>query len=186
MVSLDDSIQEFCDAVGSLAALRDDIEDAADIIVSAFKDGHKLLICGNGGSAADAQHIAAELVGHFQKDDRQPLPALALSTDTSIITSVANDYSFETIFSRQLEAIGTSGDIFLAISTSGNSENVLAAAETAHSKNMKVIGLTGANGGRLGKLCDILIPVPFQRTATVQIVHSAVYHLLVELVEGSF
>ena len=162
----------------SAAALAQPISQAIELMFNALSNGNKILACGNGGSAGDAQHFAAELVGRFERE-RFPLPAISLSTDTSIITAVANDYSFNEIFSKQVQAFGQSGDVLLAISTSGNSANVLAAAEAALEREMRVVALTGKDGGQLGKLlteADVHINVPHARTARIQEVHLVAIH----------
>ncbi|MBI3753484.1 MAG: D-sedoheptulose 7-phosphate isomerase [Deltaproteobacteria bacterium] len=155
---------------------------AAEIIADAFKAGNKLLICGNGGSAADSQHLAAEFVNRFVIE-RPPLPAVALSTDTSVITSIGNDYSFEQIFSKQIKAIGKEGDVLLAISTSGDSKNVIMAAKVARDMGIKIIGLTGKGGGKMAKMVDILLNVDSDVTARIQEVHITVGHIICELVD---
>jgi D-sedoheptulose 7-phosphate isomerase len=145
---------------------------------NALSNGNKILACGNGGSAGDAQHFAAELVGRFERE-RFPLPAISLSTDTSIITAVGNDYSFNEIFSKQVQALGQAGDILLAISTSGNSANVVAAVEAALEREMRVVALTGKDGGKLGALlteADVHINVQHARTARIQEVHLVAIH----------
>jgi D-sedoheptulose 7-phosphate isomerase len=162
----------------SAAALAQPISQAIELMFNALSNGNKILACGNGGSAGDAQHFAAELVGRFERE-RFPLPAISLSTDTSIITAVANDYSFNEIFSKQVQAYGQSGDVLLAISTSGNSANVLAAAEAALEREMRVVALTGKDGGQLAKLltdADVHINVPHARTARIQEVHLVAIH----------
>jgi D-sedoheptulose 7-phosphate isomerase len=161
----------------------DNIVKAADLLSSRLADGHKLLIFGNGGSAADAQHLAAEFVNRFQIE-RPPLAALALTTDTSVLTSIANDYHFEKIFSRQIEALGKPGDIAWGISTSGNSANVVNAAETAREKDMTVIAMTG-RAGRLVDCADIVFTVDADKTARIQETHICLGHILCELVERS-
>lgn len=162
------------------------IEAAAQLIVAGYKAGGGLYAFGNGGSAADAQHIAGELVGRFLIE-RKALRAQALTTDTSILTSVANDYAFETVFSRQLEACGRAGDIALAISTSGDSANVLAALQTARQIGMKTIALTGPGGGKCAEFADILLDAGESGTPTprVQEAHMVIYHVLCELVEAA-
>ncbi|MFH1750954.1 MAG: D-sedoheptulose 7-phosphate isomerase [Candidatus Micrarchaeota archaeon] len=161
-----------------------DIEKAFKLLLAAFKAEKKLLICGNGGSAADSQHIAAELVGRFKKE-RRALPAIALSTDTSILTSLTNDYGYEIVFKRQVEAHGAAGDVLLALSTSGNSRNVLAAAEEARKRGIKVVALTGRDGGKLKRLADVCICVPSQETDKIQEVHIAIGHIICDLIEKS-
>lgn len=158
------------------------IQEAAECILQAMHTGHKLLIAGNGGSAADAQHMAAELVVRFEKD-RDGLPAMALTTDSSILSAGGNDYGFDAVYERQIQALGAEDDVFLAISTSGNSENILRAICMAKTKNMKVIGMTGKNGGKMKTLCDILLCVPHDRTARIQEVHEHTIHTLCQLIE---
>lgn len=167
------------------AAARDcapDVAKAAETIAKALGAGNKLLVCGNGGSAADSQHIAAELVGRFEME-RRALPAIALSTDTSILTAVSNDYSFEKVFARQVEAHGTKGDVLFAISTSGNSGNVLEAVAAGRKRGMRIISMTGISGGKLRALSDICIKVPSDKTPRIQEVHIAIGHIICELVE---
>ncbi|HBF49769.1 MAG TPA: phosphoheptose isomerase [Massilia sp.] len=164
----------------SAAALSSPISQAVELMFSALSNGNKILACGNGGSAADCQHFAAELVGRFERE-RFPLPAIALTTDTSIMTAVGNDYSFREIFSKQVQAFGQAGDILLAISTSGNSANVLAAVEAALEREMRVVALTGKDGGALAKLltdADVHINVQHSRTARIQEVHLVAIHCI--------
>jgi D-sedoheptulose 7-phosphate isomerase len=159
------------------------IERACDILIQAYRDGGKLLLCGNGGSAADCQHMAAELVSRFSPDvDRPPMPAIALTTDTSFLTAYTNDYGYEGVFERQLRAHGKRGDVLLAISTSGNSANVLAAARAARELSMHVIALTGPDG-KLAALADVAIAIPSNDTQHMQEVHLAVEHLICSKVE---
>jgi len=155
---------------------------AVELISSVFKKGGKLLICGNGGSAADSQHIAAELVVRFLRE-RKALPAVALTTDTSVITAEANDHGYETIFSRQVEALGKKGDALLAISTSGRSPNVIEAARTAKKMGLTVIGLTGPGSDALGKLCAVCIPAQGDKTYRIQESMLALEHLICDLIE---
>ena len=152
-------------------------------VVSALKKKKKILLCGNGGSAADSQHVAAELIGRFKKE-RRSLPAIALSTDTSIITAVANDYSFEEIFSRQVEGLGSRGDILIGISTSGNSANVIQAVQAARAHGMKTVSFTGKGGGRLGKIVDINFSIESEHTPNIQIGHIVALHAMCEAVEN--
>jgi D-sedoheptulose 7-phosphate isomerase len=163
---------------------RSQIEECAAIILETVKNGKKVLICGNGGSAADAQHIAAEFVGRYETE-RQALPAIALTTDTSALTALANDYDFERIFSRQVEALASEGDCLIGISTSGNSPNVISAVMTARRKGCKIIGMTGANGKKLAALCDACLMVPSTRTARIQEAHITVAHIWCELVDAA-
>jgi D-sedoheptulose 7-phosphate isomerase len=154
----------------------------AEHLSKAFTNNKKLLICGNGGSAADAQHLAAEFVNRFQLE-RKPLPALALTTDTSIITSVANDYSYDEVFSKQINALGVQGDILLAISTSGRSENVLSAIRTAKKKGLYTVGFIGGDGGEMWRLVDLALVVKSDQTPRVQETHILAGHLICELVD---
>lgn len=160
-----------------------DVARAAGIIGSAFRAGGKLLVCGNGGSAADAQHVAGEFVNQFLLKERRALPALALTTDGGVLTCVANDTGFERVFARQVEAFGSEGDVLLAITTSGNSPNVVAAAEAAHARGMRVVGLLGRDGGRVRHLCDLALVVESQDTQRIQETHNLVGHVLCDLVE---
>ena len=169
----------------SLAVLVSPIAAAAGLLAATLRSGSKILSCGNGGSAGDAKHFAAELLNRFEME-RPGLAALALSTDTSTLTSIANDYSYEQVFSKQLTALGRSGDVLLAISTSGNSANVIAAVHAAHERGMRVIGLTGRDGGKLASALrndDIEIRVPAQRTARIQEVHLVVIHCLCDAID---
>lgn len=166
-------------------ACAEAITAAARIVTDAFRAGGKLLICGNGGSAADCQHMAAELVSRLTKDFERPgLPAIALTTDSSFLTAYANDCGFEGIFARQVQALGRPGDVLLGISTSGNSANVVQAVELARAMGMRCVALTGA-GGRLAKLADVGISVPSEDTQHIQEAHLAIEHLLCMLVERS-
>jgi D-sedoheptulose 7-phosphate isomerase len=166
----------------NLSALEPLVNQASTLISKAFVSGNKLMICGNGGSAADSQHIAAEMTGRFIKD-RKPLPAIALTTDTSALTCIANDYSYEHVFARQVEALGHSGDILLAISTSGNSENVIRAMQVAKDLGVKTVALTGRDGGKINSLADFSIVVPSQTTARIQEAHIFIGHIICGLVE---
>lgn len=162
------------------AALAQPIAQAIELMFSALSNGNKILACGNGGSAADCQHFAAELVGRFERE-RFPLPAMSLTTDTSIMTAVGNDYSYKEIFSKQVQAFGQAGDVLLAISTSGNSANVVAAVEAALEREMRVVLLTGKDGGALAKMltdADVNICVPNGRTARIQEVHLCTIHAI--------
>ena len=165
--------------------LADTIVKAAEMIIRAYRAGGKVLLIGNGGSAADAQHIAAELVGRF-KLERRGLPALALTTNTSTLTALANDYDYHSIFSRQLEALASSEDVLIAITTSGTSPNILKAVETAHSMGVKVIGLTGGDGGKLIDTSDLTVTVPSDDTARIQEGHITIGHIICYLVEKEF
>lgn len=158
------------------------IQQAINLIVEAYKNGKKVLFCGNGGSAADAQHLAAELSGRFYYD-RKPLYAEALHVNTSYLTAVANDYSYEDIFARILEAEGTEGDILVGISTSGNSSNVLKAFEVAKRKGMHTIAFTGIGGGKMADKSDVLLAVPSKDTPRIQESHIMIGHIICEMVE---
>jgi len=162
--------------------LLDTIVDTAQIILKSFQSGGKVILIGNGGSAADAQHIAAELVGRFRLE-RAALPAMALTTNTSILTALANDYGYDTVFSRQLEALAGDKDVLIAISTSGTSANILKAVETAHTKGIVVIALTGESGGQLKEVADLTISIPSGNTPRIQEAHITVGHIICHLVE---
>jgi D-sedoheptulose 7-phosphate isomerase len=164
-------------------AHADDVERAAQLIAATFKANGKLLVFGNGGSAADAQHIAGELVNRFLQQ-RRALPAIALTTDGGVLTCIANDTGFEYIFARQIEALGTKGDVCLAISTSGTSPNVIAACEQARRQKVTVIGLLGRDGGTVAALCDLALIVPSDDTQRIQETHNLIGHILCELVEA--
>jgi D-sedoheptulose 7-phosphate isomerase len=163
----------------------DAIRACTDVLVETLKTGGKILVCGNGGSAADAQHIAAELVGRYETD-RQALPAIALTTDTSALTALANDFDFSRIFARQVEALAQEGDCLIAISTSGESVNVIAAAMTARSRGCRIVGMTGAKGKKLASLCDACLMIPSERTARIQEAHITVAHIWCEIIEKVF
>ena len=162
--------------------LLQQINQAVDLIILAYQSKHKTLIAGNGGSAADAQHIAGELVARFYFD-RPGLSSMALSTDTSVLTAIGNDYGFERLFSRQVEAHGNKGDVFIGLSTSGNSPNILKALEMCKEKGVKTIGLTGESGGKMADLCDICIKVPSAETPRIQESHILIGHIICYLVE---
>jgi len=162
--------------------LSHDICRFAALVVETLKSGHKVLVMGNGGSAADAQHFAAELVGRFLRE-RQALAALALTTDSSILTAIGNDYGFEKIFSRQVEALAFRGDLVIGISTSGNSPNVLAALQAAASMGCRTVGLLGRDGGAISPIVDLALVVPSQATPNIQEVHAFVIHVVCDLVE---
>ena len=161
------------------------IENGCAMITETVLSGKKLLIAGNGGSASDAQHIAAEFTGRFVKE-RKPLAAIALSTDTSALTAISNDYGFENVFSRQLEALAQPGDLFLAISTSGNSANVLKALASAKKVGCKTLGLSGRDGGKMNDLCDLNIVVPSDVTARIQEMHILIGHIFCKAVDDLF
>jgi D-sedoheptulose 7-phosphate isomerase len=181
--------QQFFDSAdlkyAAAEALSKSIAEAVDAVMGSITGGGKVMACGNGGSAADAQHFAAELVGRFERE-RPGLAAIALTTDTSILTAIGNDYDFAAIYSKQVQALGQPGDVLIAISTSGNSANVLAAIEAAHAREMTVVALTGRTGGRLRALLsdtDVLIAVPHDRTARIQEVHLLSLHCLCDAID---
>ena len=158
------------------------IEEAAQMMVEALRAGHKILLFGNGGSAADSQHLAAELVGRYRKE-RASLPAIALTTDTSILTAVGNDYGFEFIFARQIEGLAEKGDVALGISTSGNSRNVIEGLTKAKAKGCRTLGLLGCEGGRIAELCELSLIVPCKTTPRIQECHITIGHILCSLIE---
>lgn len=179
----DDAIDTF---KASSQALAQPLSDAVDLLFGALANNNKILACGNGGSAADAQHFIAELVGRFERD-RLPLAGIALNTDTSILTAVGNDYGFDSVFERQVGALGQPGDVLVAISTSGNSPNVLRSIETAHEREMSVIALSGKGGGKVNELLyetDIHLCVPHDRTMRIQEVHILLLHALCDGIDA--
>lgn len=163
-------------------SLVSDIEEATNAIIAAFTKKHKLLLAGNGGSAADAQHIAGELVNRFYFD-RPGLPAIALTTDTSVLTAAGNDHGFESIFARQINALGNDGDVFVGISTSGNSRNIIEALKECKLRNILTIGLTGSSGGKMKDLCDICLCIPSEETPRIQEMHILLGHIICSIVE---
>jgi len=182
--TLDAAFEEHASAVADVALLANEVASAANIIAESLDSGGRLLVCGNGGSAADAQHMAAEMVGRYQRD-REAWAAIALNTDSSAVTAIANDYGFERVFARQVEAYGRAGDALVAISTSGASANVLTAIAAARDKGMKVVGLTGGEGGEMVSACDVCLVVSSSSTARIQEVHALLIHVLCELVEDA-
>ncbi len=175
-------LQESAQLHSCLVTEADPLIRMAEILTASFQQGGKLLVFGNGGSAADAQHVAAEFVGRFQRD-RRGLPAIALTTDSSAVTSISNDYGYEQVFARQVEAFGVPGDVVLAISASGNSPNVIAGVERAKELGLSTFGLAGGTGGRLAQCTELCLTVPSTVTARVQEGHLVLEHLLCELVE---
>ncbi len=182
MSNFKNNIDESINNLNDLLVLEDRINQAANLIIDAIKNGNKVIFCGNGGSAADSQHLAAELMGRYLKD-RTPLPAISLTVDTSALTAIGNDYGYENIFSRQLQGIGVEGDILYATSTSGNSKNVLEAMRVANDLNIKIIGLTGEDGGKMYESCHTLINVPSRKTNKIQEMHILVGHFICGKVE---
>jgi D-sedoheptulose 7-phosphate isomerase len=171
--------QALCESVKSL---EEAVNQACLVIAAAVKAGGKIMLCGNGGSASDSQHIAAEFIGRFTKD-REPISALALTTDTSVLTCVGNDYAFDQIFSRQVKGLGRAGDILIAISTSGNSANVINAVNQAKLLGIQTIGLLGRDGGELVKKCDLSVVIVHQQTARIQEMHILIGHIICHSVE---
>jgi len=189
MSELEDLFQRrFDESIGAkratAAALRPSMAIAAQMLIDAYRSGHKAIFLGNGGSAADAQHMAAELVGRFLYE-RAPLPALALTTNSSAVTAIANDYGYEMVFARQVEALGVAGDVLIGLSTSGNSGNIVEAFLLARSRGIKTIALTGRTGGRLAAISDILLNVPCDDTPRIQECHTLIGHTLCEAVEAA-
>ena len=179
-----DSAQLKIDAVDALAP---QLARAADVLATCLLSDGKILACGNGGSAADAQHFAAEMIGRFERE-RPELPAISLVTDTSILSAVANDYSFEQVFAKQVRGLGVKGDALIALSTSGNSGNVVAAIAAAHEREMNVVAFTGKGGGRIGEMLrpgDVHLCVPHERTARIQEVHLLMIHCLCDAVDAT-
>jgi len=173
--------------LAAVDALAPAVARAADLLAACVLSDGKILACGNGGSAADAQHFAAEMIGRFERE-RPELPAISLVTDTSIMSAVANDYTFEQVFAKQVRALGAKGDALLALSTSGNSSNVVAAIAAAHDREMKVVAFTGKGGGRIGAMLlpdDVHLCVPHERTARIQEVHLLMIHCLCDAVDNT-
>lgn len=182
-MTLHETIQDHLQTVQQLEdACGEDIRQAADLCQDALDGGNKIFLCGNGGSAADCQHLAAELVVRFTRE-RQGLPAIALTTDTSILTACGNDYGYERVFARQVQALGKIGDVLLAFSTSGNSANVLEAIRAAHEQGMFTVGFVGGNGGEMAEMCEICITVPSDVTARIQECHILLGHWLCDELE---
>ncbi len=184
---IDEIIGSFIGAVSRLDdSARRTIADIADVLIDAFEQGKRVYVCGNGGSAADAQHIAGELVGRFRRDSRRPLPCMALTTDTSIITAVGNDFGFEKVFSRQVEAMGDEDEVLWVLSTSGKSPDIIEAVKTARERGMKIIAMTGGSGGDLPALVDTCFIVSGKDSYLIQQVHQLAYHIICELVDRHF
>lgn len=178
-----DTLRESSQVLAKLAQTPQTIQKIARVLVDAYKKGGKMVLFGNGGSAADAQHLATELLGGFTIHKRASLPALALTTDTSALTAIGNDFSFEDVFARQVEAMVNPGDVVIALSTSGNSENVLRGAKAAKARKATVVGFTGETGGKLKGQCDICLCVPSTSTPRIQEAHITVGHILCAIVE---
>lgn len=189
MDSIERVKQHFSDSIQAKIiaadALPTAIVSASEVMVQSLLEGHKILCCGNGGSAADSQHFSSEMLNRFETE-RPSLPAIALTTDTSTLTSIANDYSYHEVFAKQIRALGQAGDILLAISTSGNSKNILHAIEAAHDRHMRVIALTGREGGEMVSILeptDVEICVPAQSTARIQEIHLLVIHCICDYID---
>ena len=180
-----DRFSDHLEVFGKMMDHLEDIQEVAMRCKSVLANVNKILFCGNGGSAADAQHLAAELIGRYQKE-RRSLAAVALTTDTSILTAVGNDYGYDNIFSRQVEGLGRAGDVLIGISTSGNSKNIVKAVEMARQCGMHTIAMTGEGGGTLRTLCDITLAVPSTVTARIQEMHILAGHIICELVEEDY
>jgi D-sedoheptulose 7-phosphate isomerase len=176
------AIQEHLEVVDQVRTQQARLEAIALAMAATLRAGGKILWCGNGGSAADSQHLAAEIVGRFRRE-RRGLPSVALTTDTSILTAVANDYGYEAVFSRQVEALGIAGDLLVGISSSGNSSNVVAALEAAHFQGLVTVGFTGAGGGRISEIADHLFAVASRDTARIQEAHILAGHMLCDWIE---
>ncbi|GAB6074836.1 D-sedoheptulose 7-phosphate isomerase [Nautilia lithotrophica] len=185
MNNLKKCLQEHIQTAKKMQDLLPLIKEAGELCLSALKTGNKVMLCGNGGSAADSQHIAAELSGRFKKE-RIPLAGIALTTDTSALTAIGNDYGYEYVFSRQLEALGKEGDVLIAISTSGNSPNVIKAIESAKKTGIKVITLSGKDGGKMKEMGDVNIVIPSNDTPRIQEMHIMVGHMICALIDEGF
>ena len=179
---LNECLNEHIEVAKKMQSVMPLVEKAGRLCLEALKSGRKILICGNGGSAADAQHIAAELTGRFKKE-RQALPAIALTVDSSALTAISNDYGFDRVFSRQVEAYAKEGDILIAISTSGNSQNVINAIDAAKNLNAKVITLTGKSGGKMKDMGDVNIVIPSNSTPRIQEMHIMAGHMICAVVD---
>ncbi len=183
MKSINKTLTEISENFNNLARKSvPQIEEASKLIIKSLKNGGKIMFCGNGGSAADAQHLSAELVGRYRKN-RKPIASIALTTDTSIITAVSNDFSFDDIFSRQVESVGNNGDVLYAISTSSKSKNVINALKVAKQLNINTLGLTGNDESGFRELCDVTISVPASRPDRIQEMHIAIGQIICEILE---
>lgn len=180
----DSELRKHLECMAQLEASAAPVEGVADLLARTIRNGRKILICGNGGSAADAQHFAAELIGRFEQE-RSAWPAVALTTDTSILTAVSNDYGFDDVFARQVEGLGQAGDVLMGISTSGNSQNVLRGVAAAENRKMRTVGLLGGNGGTLGDRVDHAVVVQETNTARIQEAHIFILHYWAKQIEKS-
>jgi len=184
-IDIENKINRSIEALEKTKELSKQIINVIEILISCLQENNKIILFGNGGSAADAQHIAAELVGRF-KLERRSLPAIALTTDTSIITAVANDYSFDKIFSRQCESLVSKGDVVIGISTSGNSNNVIEGIKVSKNKGAKTIGILGNSGGNLKDIVDVSLIIPSKSTPIIQECHRVITHIICEIIEEKF
>ena len=185
METLQNCLKNHIKTAQKIKELLPKIKKAGDLCLSALKNGNKILIAGNGGSAADAQHFSAELTGRFKKE-RISLPAIALTTDTSALTAIGNDYGYKYVFSRQLEGLGNKGDIFIGISTSGNSQNIIETIKKAKEKNIKIITLLGKNGGKMKEMGDLNIIIPSNETPRIQEMHIMILHMICQIIDEGF
>lgn len=180
-----EEIHSHLESAQKMESLAEDLQKAAQMAINTLKNGGKILLCGNGGSAADSQHIAAELTGRYKKE-RKGLCAIALTTDTSALTAIGNDYGYDSVFSRQVEALAKSGDLLLGISTSGNSKNVLNALKVAREIGCQTLGFSGREGGEMRNLCDVLLISPSNDTPRIQEMHILMGHILCDLIERTY
>jgi D-sedoheptulose 7-phosphate isomerase len=185
-MSVHKQIEDHLATAATLHASANTLEQCADLVIGALRSGGRVYVAGNGGSAADAQHIAAELVGRFKHDDKPALPAMALTTDTSNLTAIANDFGYDRVFARQVEAFVQAGDIVWLLSVSGNSANILAAASAARDRGARIIGFTGRCGTMLSELSDLSLMVAHKDSDRVQEIHQLAYHIVCSLVEEAF
>jgi D-sedoheptulose 7-phosphate isomerase len=182
---LTQTLQAHQETLTAMPKMEPQVQAAADLLIESLQNGGQVLVCGNGGSSSDAQHLVGELVGRFLTE-RRPLPAIALGGSEAALTAIANDYSYEQGYSRQVRAYARPGDIFIGITTSGNSGNIVAAAEAAKAAGAKVIGMTGEGGGRMKELSDVLLNVPSKQTPRIQEMHILLIHVLCEAVDNAF
>jgi D-sedoheptulose 7-phosphate isomerase len=186
MSRFDDAFDNHAALLASVRELRPQIESVIRAVIGVLESGHKILLCGNGGSAADAQHIATELTGRYLLKNRRPLPAIALTTDTSALTAIGNDFGFESVFSRQVEALAGSGDLVIGISTSGNSSNVFEALAAAKRLGYRTAALLGGDGGRIKSLADCAVVIPSVDTPRIQEMHILIAHILCDAIDQHF
>ena len=186
MNRIDDAFDRHAELLTKVRGLNNQISQLADAMIATLERGNKILLCGNGGSAADAQHIAAELTGHFMEKNRRPLAAIALTTDTSALTAIGNDFGFDSVFARQVEALAVGHDMLIGLSTSGNSGNVVAALDVARKFGCVTAALTGGDGGRARLTAEICLSVPSTETPRIQEIHILIGHILCDLVDQHF